>query len=56
MPWVGCHCNYIVTEKQRENKICKRNREREGERESTRKGGSEEKGAVKNVRMIAYEQ
>lgn len=27
-PWFGCHCNYIVTQRQRANKICKRERER----------------------------
>lgn len=48
-PWFGCHCNYIVTQRQRANKICKRERERE----FTGKGGLEEKGAVQTVCMIA---
>lgn len=39
-PWVGCHCNYIVTQRKRANKICKRERGRENphEREGWRKG------------------
>ena len=38
-PWVGCHCNYIVTQKWSANKICKSERERERIHTEGRVGG-----------------